>query len=338
MSTKTRLSDIGEKLFLKNLLPHLDRSEIFLNGFGHDSSIIDLGLEKHIAFKIDRAPFPITIKRGWGGYETWGRLAVTTNVSDLLASGAIPKAFLLSMVLPRDFDIDEATQIIEGASKTCSQFGVSFVGGDTKEGASPQVIGSAIGTVDRDYYLGRIAAEPGDKLVIAGLLGGFSGALQLADKFGPSHKNFSYWIKLMNSPTPQLHGAIRITNLRAARSSCDISDGLADALEFFCTSGIGITLNSNLLPLHPIARDAVSYLQVSPIDLAFSVGDWTIAYVIKKDLVHLLKPILSIPNLFINIIGQFNDTGLRMLKSEDGHLCPVPTTVNEQFISRLEDQ
>lgn len=338
MNEKARLSDIGEKLFLKKLLPHLDRSENFLNGFGHDSSIVDLGLEKNIAFKIDRAPFPLTIKRGWGGYETWGRLAVVANVSDLLATGATPQAFMLSMVLPRDFGVCEANRIVEGVSDACSQFGISFVGGDTKEGTTPQVVGSAIGTVDRDYYLGRTAANPGDKLVIAGLLGGFSGALALADKFGSKHPKFGDWIKLLNTPSPQLREATTMTISRVARSSCDISDGLADVLQSLCSSGVGITLNSSQLPLHPFACDAQFYLNMTSSDLAFSVGDWAIAYVIPGNQAHFLKPMFAIPDLCISIIGQFNDTGLRLIEAEDGSLCSVPTTINEHFVSRLEDK
>ncbi|RYH60989.1 MAG: hypothetical protein EON54_10500, partial [Alcaligenaceae bacterium] len=59
-----KMSDLGEKAFLKLLLPTLQVSPSFVNGFGHDASILDVGLEQHLAVKIDRAPFPVALNRG----------------------------------------------------------------------------------------------------------------------------------------------------------------------------------------------------------------------------------------------------------------------------------
>ncbi|MGP4959074.1 AIR synthase related protein, partial [Pseudomonas helleri] len=128
----TTMSELGEKAFLKMLLPDLYVAPSFVNGFGHDASIMDFGLEKLLAFKIDRAPYPVALQRGIGDYKTWGRLAVAANVSDLLAVGATPRALMLSLVLPGHFEIDNASAIIKGCEEACIAHGIAFVGGDIR--------------------------------------------------------------------------------------------------------------------------------------------------------------------------------------------------------------
>lgn len=334
----SKLGEIGEKRFLRNILPNLPKAPNFLNGFGDDSSIVDVGLARNIAFKIDRAPFPISIKRGWGNYDIWGRLAVVANVSDLIASAATPQAFMLSLVAPGEFLTKHAEQIIIGAADACSAFGLAFVGGDTKEGSVAQVVGSAFGTVDKNFYHRRVIAQPGDKLVIAGQLGGFLGALALADKFGLSDSKFSNWVELMNTPTPRIDEAAEVARLKLARAATDISDGLADVLESFCSTDIGVTICADSLPLHPIALDAAHRLGIAPIELAFSVGDWAIAYVVDGKMMTVLQHIALMKGLTLNIIGEFNESGQRLLLNADGSLQRLPTMINEHFVSRLEDR
>lgn len=84
----------GRKAFLRKLLPGLVCSDDFVNGFGHDASIVDLGFDKNIVFKIDRAPNPVSVKNSWSDFCVWGRLAVVANVSDVLAVGGEAKAFM----------------------------------------------------------------------------------------------------------------------------------------------------------------------------------------------------------------------------------------------------
>ena len=172
-----RMCELGEKKFLSSLLPTLQTADCFLNGFGHDASVLDIGLPEHaIAFKIDRAARPIAACKGWTGFDSWGRLAVTANLSDLLAVGAVPKGFMLSLSVPKDWDVQRTEAVIQGAAEECSRNGVAFLGGDTKEAKEAHVVGAAIGIVDKKKIIGRRAANPGDAVVLAGKLGGFAGA------------------------------------------------------------------------------------------------------------------------------------------------------------------
>lgn len=330
------MAEIGEKAFLRGLLPQLHQADCFVNGFGHDASILDLGLEQYLAFKIDRAPKPVALTRGWCDHKVWGRLAVVANISDLLASGASPRALMLSLVLPREYEAEAVTEIVAGCQESCEQHGVAFVGGDTKEGVAVQVVGAALGTVDKNFYLGRRAALPGDHLVVAGRLGAFAGAISLldADLLSVQQREALLWS--LTTPKARVAEAAYIRDAKLAHAACDLSDGLADALSIFCGEGIGITIDEAKLPLHENAALAAVELGSKAHRYAFSVGDWAIAYLVSEsDIDRLFREAPAGVELFD--LGCFDDSKLIQLRMTDGSKQPIPSTINEHFRSRLED-
>jgi len=174
------MGSIGEKNFIAGLMPTLRTDARFLNGYGDDASIIDIGCgDLCLVMKIDRAAQPIASKNGWADYAVWGRLAVTANCSDILAVGGQPVAFMLSMCLSKEWRVEDAVDIIRGCQEECEKHGISFVGGDTKESREAQIVGCACGTAARGSFLSRKGAEEGDILAVAGRLGGFVGAYRL---------------------------------------------------------------------------------------------------------------------------------------------------------------
>ncbi|QDD90197.1 thiamine-phosphate kinase [Pseudomonas oryzihabitans] len=333
---KTTMSGIGEKNFLRTLLPTLQASPNFVNGFGHDASIIDLGLEELLAFKIDRAPYPVALKQGIGNYKTWGRLAVIANISDLLAVGAKPSAFMLSIVVPGNFHADNVSAIIEGCAEACKDHQISFLGGDTKEGAAPQVVGSALGTVSKEKYFGRHTAQCGDYLFIAGTLGGFAGAVALLESNNLEEKiAISCADKLIN-PTARIKEGAYLRESLGVVAACDLSDGLSEAISIFCSKEVGISIQETDLPLDPLARAAAEKRKVSSWKLAFGVGDWSIACVVRSDDVSSFKAGIN-SELALYEIGQFNDSGHVEIIDRWGKTQKIPDLVNEHFRKRAED-
>ena len=332
----TSMNVLGEKAFLRGLLPQLRQDGVFVNGFGHDASILDLGLEQHVAFKIDRAPTPVSIRRGWSDYKPWGRLAVTANVSDLLAAAATPRAMMLSVVAPPEFSAQALTDIVLGCQESCEQHGIAFVGGDTKEGPTVQVVGAAIGTVDKHYRLGRASAAVGDHLVMAGSLGAFAGALSLLDTASTRAWKREDLLRTLTMPMARTVEGAYLRECKLAIAACDLSDGLADALNVFCSDAVGITLDERSLPIHEYAVAAASVLGVPASRFAFGVGDWALALLVPHSSVELL--LAGAPSdIELRDMGQFDDTGIRAIRLQDGTTEPTPSLINEQFRSRLED-
>lgn len=288
------------------------------------------------SLQIDRAPFPVALHYGLGSYRTWGRLAVVANVSDLLAIGAQPRALMLSMVLPSDFSATDAQAIIDGCVQACAQHNVSFVGGDTKEGNTPQIIGAAWGTIEKHRHIGRAQAQIGDALFIAGSLGGFAAALTLVREKNYLNKRAEQSLEVLTLPSARLREAplLRTNKVSAA---CDLSDGLREALDIFCGAKLGITLNETKLPLHELVAIAAANTGADNWRFAFAAGDWALAFVVKESELSCFQNAIS-KDMEIHEIGRFDDSGLKRIRDLRGNLHPIPQLINEQFTSRIEDE
>tara|TARA_R100001143_G_C3359943_1_gene134819 strand:- start:5443 stop:6480 length:1038 start_codon:yes stop_codon:yes gene_type:complete len=330
------MNEIGEKAFLKALLPDLYVASNFVNGFGQDASILDVGLEKLLAFKIDRAPFPVALQRGIGDYRTWGRLAVVANVSDLLAVGATPKALMLSLVLPGDFDAEHAREIVLGCEAACIAYEIAFVGGDTKQGASAQVVGAAWGTIDRNGGYGRTTARAGDSLFIAGELGAFAGSMSLLDAKDLAGDIPQSWIEALVAPEARIAEGSYMRESRKIAAACDLSDGLAEAIQIFCPEGVGITLSEAALPMHSLAKIASIKFGIPLWQFAFGVGDWAIACVVREADVTAFKAEAP-AGLTLLEIGRFDHSERKAILDKDGVPRNLPTIINEHFRLRAED-
>ncbi|RYH28907.1 MAG: hypothetical protein EON54_22940 [Alcaligenaceae bacterium] len=263
-------------------------------------------------------------------------MAVVANVSDLLAVGAVPRALMVSLVVPGSFDADDACAIVKGCEEACENHGIAFVGGDTKEGPTPQVIGAAWGTVEKGAAFGRASAKPGDYLFLAGKLGAFAGTLALLDVNPTLGEIPSEWIDTLIDPSARVQEGRYLRESRRVAAACDLSDGLADALNIFCTGGVGITLSESKFPMHPIAIQASEKTGVPLWKFAMGVGDWAIACVVSEKDVAAFRPSAH-RDLDIFEVGRFDGMGRKLICDGEGAKHELPALVNEHFRRRLED-
>jgi thiamine-monophosphate kinase len=340
-SARHTMEDFGEKDFLAELLPQLSPHPSFINGFGDDASAIAITDRQAVIFKIDRAAAPIASRRGWSDYRMWGRLAVTSNCSDILAGGGAPRAVMIAMILPRDWPAAAAIETIEGCAEECAVNDIAFAGGDTKEGKSAELVGSAIGISDQNQVLTRRGAKPGNLLVLAGTLGGFLGSylqiLQSLDDGLPGASCDEKWLDYISHPRARWSEAAFIRDARAATSAMDTSDGLYDAISTL-TGSYGADIDLGLLPYHQHARECSARLGIPPLNLGLGVGDWNIVYVIDErtwaDVMGKVDP----AGLQLTVIGKIADRpGLRW-HDGSGSIFSCEPIVNQHFKARQEDE
>ena len=332
------MSDVGEKAFLRNLLPQLEKADTFLNGFGDDASIIDIGLPEHaIAFKIDRAARPMGAYRGWGGFDTWGRLAVNANVSDLLAVGAVPKGFMLSVTVPRTWSVAQTEAIVRGAVDECERYNIAFLGGDTKEGSEPNVVGAAIGIVDKKKVTGRKSAQHGEAIVLAGQLGGFASAYMLLnDEIGT---NSSAYVDYVSHPSCAYSEATYLFDNFDVSSALDLSDGLWEGLNLLPRQKNSFILELDKLPLHQFALEAAAIYSMDARNFAFTVGDWAMLFTMPQDQASMA--ISHAPsNYHLSIIGSISRNVRPVMRSiTQGMQFEMNFDLtNEHFVSRMESE
>jgi thiamine-monophosphate kinase len=336
------MEDFGEKDFLARLLPDLTAHPSFLNGFGDDASAISIGGERVVMFKIDRAASPIAAKRGWVDYQMWGRLAVTSNCSDILAGGGAPIAVMIAMILPRDWSAEAAVQVITGCAEECAAQDIAFAGGDTKEGRSAELVGSAIGLSRPDKVLTRRRARPGDRIVLAGRLGGFLGAyLQLLEADRPgglaAQPRSERWLEYVSHPRARWQEGAFMRDSLVATGAMDTSDGLYDAVATL-TAGYGADLALPALPYHDIAHECGANLGIPLLNLGLGVGDWNIVYTVDAERWRECGDKVDGGDLELTVIGEVTERpGIRWHDESDAQFTCQPI-VNQHFRARLEDE
>ncbi|MGF6417054.1 thiamine-monophosphate kinase [Stenotrophomonas sp. AN71] len=333
MTEYESMLDIGEKGFIASLMPMLSDSDAFVNGFGHDVSIVDVGLDELIAFKIDRAPKPVLLALGYDEYRVWGRLAAVANISDIIAGGAVPYAVMLSLVLPRDFPAEYARQIVLGCRDACQEHGVNFVGGDTKEGREAQVVGAAIGRVSRGRYWARRKAVAGDRLYVTGTVGAAAAAMLELSR--SEVKERDRFVSVLRNPCADVKIAAKLREKSMIFAACDISDGLCDAVELFSSGSVGVVIDADRLPLSCLAIETSTRLGVEAWKFAFSVGDWGLALVVSKEDCDEFEKIFCGENE-VTRIGDFLEISSSEVRHR-GRSLALPKIRNEHFRSRFED-
>jgi phosphoribosylformylglycinamidine cyclo-ligase len=112
----------------------------------------------------------LLVAEATGRYDTIGIDLVAMVVDDLVCQGAEP-LFLLDYVAVGKLDPDVVQQVVAGVAEGCRQAGCALIGGEMAEhpGAMEpgqlDLVGFAVGVVERERLLTGDRAEPGDVLV-----------------------------------------------------------------------------------------------------------------------------------------------------------------------------
>jgi len=177
------------------------------------------------------------------------------NLSDLAAKGAVPRGYLLSLLMPSNVSEEWIEGFVTGLLSDQTRYGCHLYGGDTSRIDGPLTASiTAIGEVSHGEILRRNGAQIGDMLYMTGGVG--NAALGLKIREGKLEEN-EYLLDRYLHPTPQLEVGQKLIGI--ATSCMDISDGLVqDAGHLAKASGVAITLNTSQLTLSREARDILN--------------------------------------------------------------------------------
>lgn len=221
-------------------------------GVGDDCAIIDTGAGR-IAVTCDMMALGTHFLPD-ADPEDVGYKALAVNLSDLAAAGAVPRAFFLSIGLPRRDD-GWLADFSRGLMKLACESGCALLGGDTTR--TPEVQGrhapvtisiTAMGDLPAGMGLTRKGAKPGDDIWVSGTVGDAYAALKC--RWGAWSVMPDLEPELfarMDRPTPRI--ALGQALLGAASAAADISDGLlADLGHILERSGVSAEIEWEKIP------------------------------------------------------------------------------------------
>ena len=191
----------------------------------------------------------------------WKALAV--NVSDLVAKGATPLAYVMSIALPR-LDREWLANFRTGLAAAQSAFGCPLAGGDTDRTPGPLAVSiTAFGSVPKGRMVQRATAQPNDLVYVSGTIGDATLGLalrrdpQLRASWNLDEAACRFLEAKFSRPHPPV--ALAPVLLAYASAAMDVSDGLMKDFARLCrASEVGGRLEGARLPLSGPARSVVA--------------------------------------------------------------------------------
>ena len=183
--------------------------------------------------------------------ETVAKKALRVNLSDLAAKGAVPRGYLLTLVLPDSWEESWVRAFANGLKGDQTVFDVALLGGDTTGTAGPLTINVvALGEVAAGRMIMRRGAKAGDDVWVSGTIGDAVLGLRLlkgeAYNVADNHRRAA----IARYRVPEARSKLGPQLVGVAHACVDISDGLMADLGHICeVSGVGIEISVHDVPL-----------------------------------------------------------------------------------------
>jgi thiamine-monophosphate kinase len=184
------------------------------------------------------------------------RKALRVNLSDLAAKGAVPRAYLLDLMLPKTVTEEWIAAFARGLAEDQNEYGVHLIGGDTDSTPGPATIAiMAFGEVATGRMLRRGGACAGDTVFVTGTIGDAAlGLTVLRGQLANLDTNAAdFLVDRYRLPRPRVSLSPRLIGI--AHAALDVSDGLLADLGHLCeASELAAVIEARRVPLSTAAR------------------------------------------------------------------------------------
>ncbi|MBN2557009.1 MAG: AIR synthase family protein [Anaerolineales bacterium] len=235
-------------------------------GIGMDCAILDFG-ETLLAVKSD----PVTFAT-----ENIGWYSVHVNANDIATTGAMPRWFMATILLPEgNTDYARVEQIFDQICAACQTLGITLAGGHTEITAGlkrPIVAGTMLGEVSRDDLITPQGIKPGDRILLTKGVP-IEAASILANEFPPdaslpanvlaAARNYLYDPGI--SVVQDAHCACEAGGVTAMH---DPTEGgiITGLIELAIASQVALHINKDAIPILPEAALICMAAGVNPLE------------------------------------------------------------------------
>ena len=275
----TTVSDLGEHALIARITARLALPPWVVVGPGDDAAVIEPERRMLDVLTTDALVEGIHFDRRFCPADAIGHKALAVNLSDLAAMGALPRAALLSLVLPGKLPTSDVDSLLDGLLALAARHRVAVIGGNITrspqlgpdQAAGPLIIDvTAIGVVAPRRVLRRAGARPGDEVYVTGSLGAGAAGLQA---FRENVELPGAQVRYL-TPEPRVRAGLLLGRNRAATACMDLSDGLADGVRQVAqASGVGMAIEAESLPIDDEVRGWFAQRRADPAIAALAGGD-----------------------------------------------------------------
>ncbi|MEZ7904658.1 MAG: thiamine-phosphate kinase, partial [Aquiluna sp.] len=222
-----KIIEIGETEALRRALSVFKPVATTLIGPGDDAAVISVS-DSRVVITTDTMVQDHDFRLEWSSGFDIGYKAVTSNVADLVAMGAAPRALTVALVVTKETPQAWLEDFASGLQSACDRHApeCQIVGGDLASGEQIVIAIAAHGDLESRQPILRSTAEVGDLIVIAGTLGKAACGLALLSSNDETlSASYPELVSIQLRPVPDF--ALGLELAAVASSMLDVSDGLS---------------------------------------------------------------------------------------------------------------
>jgi thiamine-monophosphate kinase len=221
--------ELAENRLLEKIVPSEKVRWPIIRGIGDDGAVIDMEGRSHVFVQdalVEGIHFDLSLQKPFDV----GIKAVNINVSDILAMGAEPLYYMVTIGIPHAITSSQVIELYRGMKHASKTFGLNLIGGDTVATHKDFFIDiSMVGKLVVSSYLGRDKAIEGDLIGVTGPLGESAYGLEQL-RNNPNTRSNRYTVRYRRAePLYSIWKSL----IKAAipNAMMDISDGLLIDIE-----------------------------------------------------------------------------------------------------------
>jgi hydrogenase expression/formation protein HypE len=309
-------------------------------GIGRDAAVIDFG-DRYVIAKTD----PITFAS-----DEIGWYAVHVNANDVACTGAAPRWFLATLLLPAGRTSPSLVDaIFDQIDDACHALEIALVGGHTEitHGLDrPIVVGCMVGEVSPDRLVRPDGAQPGDALlvtkgvavegtaIIAREINGVNGLSGLNGGNGWEEGFLERCRGFLHEP-----GISVVRDARVATAAGEVhamhdptEGGLATGLwELAEAAGVGLAVEEDAIPVLPETQALCARLGLDPLGL---IASGALLLAVAPEDVDAVLSALEEAGIAAARIGQVAEQERDVVLHSEAGARPVPRFERDE-IARL---
>ena len=325
-----RISDLGEFPLIDRIaqIVSTERSDILV-GIGDDVAVLGEGEDLTLA-TVDSQVEDVHFRRDLITPQQLGQRALVINLSDIAAMGGEPQYALVSLALPPDTEVAWVEALYRGLREEGDRFGTVIVGGNMASSPSRAFIDVCVlGHVSRQHLMLRSGAQPHDRVLVTGHLGGAAAGLAVAldpDLPVTSSERDELLTRYL-VPEPRLPESAIVVRSGRPTAMIDVSDGLSSDIGHICDrSQVGVRLWAERLPISSATRHVAALMEKPAWQLPLGASDdYELCFTAPPEAAkELVADVQRETNTPVTIIGEIlpPEEG-RWLVLEDGQEIPL---------------
>jgi hydrogenase maturation factor len=323
---------------LSNLPTH--HSQLLVGpSVGEDAAVIDFapGSDTLLVAKSD----PITFAT-----DEIGHYAVNVCANDLAVTGATPRFYLPTLLLPAgSTDVGQVRHIFDQIGAACAKLDIVVAGGHSEVTASvnqPVIAGTMLGEVARNAYLSSSGCRAGDVVLLAGQVPIEGASIIAREKRadllarGFSVAEVDKAASFLHNPGISVMVPARIAAQQGLASAMHdpTEGGIATGLyELAVAGGVGIEIDLDTIPVSPLAAKLCATYGLDPLGTIASGA--LLATCAPEDAEELMEQWVQ-AGWTGTLIGRMTSNGDHAMTQKNDYITN-PVTGRSQSLTALRD-